>query len=71
MGLIFMPMQSTTNPLTCQLFLNVFSATLQGSLSLAQHALLRHFAFLQCLLPNRSALHNLCESSVIYEYLEG
>lgn len=33
-------MQSTTNPRKCQLFLNVFSATLQGSLSLARHVLL-------------------------------
>ena len=38
--LLFIPMQSTTNPRKCQLFLNVFSATLQGSLSLARHALL-------------------------------
>ena len=45
-----MHLQSTTNPLKCQLFLNVFSETLQGSLSLARHALLRHFAFLQSLL---------------------
>ena len=38
--LLFIPMQSTTNPLKCQRFLNVFSATLQGSLALARHALL-------------------------------
>lgn len=38
--LLFIPMQYTTNLRKCQLFLNVFSATLQGSLALVQHALL-------------------------------